>query len=138
MPDIEGKYASTSLTHLVDGKRFNAGLRIFDNSFDLSADGGGTDPFVLGKVREGNKPQQVLIRSDQNLSAINFTVGTAADPDAYGTAQAGPNATKKELLLTLAADAGDALSSAETIILTPSANMPGAGTLVTKLITSKQ
>lgn len=134
-----GKFLNLAASALVSGIAVNAGLRTYDNEFDLTAEGGSTAGILLGKVREGNKLQQVFIRSDQNLSAINFTIGTDADPDAFGTAQAGGAAgAKKELLLTLAVETGDALAAATDVKLFPSANMPSAGTLSTKLITSKR
>lgn len=137
---MEGLYAILAAsTALVSGIFFNAGTRIFDNTFDMADEGGSADPILIAKVREGTKLQSIAMQSDQNLSAINFTIGTLADPDAFGSAQAGPAANaKKELLLNIATASGTGFDVPTDIYLTPSGNMPGAGTLVTKTLISKR
>lgn len=134
-----GKFLNIAASGLVSGIAVNAALRTHDNEFDLTAEGGTTDGILLGKIREGNKLQKVEIRSDQALGAINFTIGTDADPTAYGAAQAGPAAgARKEILFDLAVETGEPLTEPVEVKLFPSAAMPVVGTLSTKLITSKR
>lgn len=136
---MKGLYAKlAATTALVTGVFFNAATRIFDNTFDLADEGGTADSILIAKVREGNKLQRVSMQSDQNLSAITFQIGTADDPDAFGAAQAGPNATAKELVLNIATASGEGFTTPTDIYLTPSAAMPNAGKLVTKTTTSKR
>tara|TARA_B100001179_G_scaffold209104_1_gene174775 strand:+ start:1474 stop:1887 length:414 start_codon:yes stop_codon:yes gene_type:complete len=137
---MKGLYAKLAAsTALVSGMIFNAATRIFDNKFDLADEGGTADAILIAKVREGNKLQTVTLQSDANLSAISFTIGTLADPDAFGAAQAGPAANaKKELVLNIATAGGEPFNKPTDIYLKPSAAVPSAGTLITKTTTSKR
>lgn len=142
MPNIGGQsYNLTDPLDRANGAEVNTSLRVYRNRFDMAAagqGGGGTDPLLAAKVREGNVVQSIEIESDQNLSAINFSVGTEADPDKYGAAQAGPNAGRLVVAMPIAAAAQDELAAPEEIIVTPNAALPSSGTIVTRVITSKR
>lgn len=142
MANIGGTaYNLTDPLDRANGAMVNAGLRVYKNTFDLAVagqGGGGDDPLLAAKVREGNVIDSIFMQSSANLSAVNFTIGTAADPDKYGAAQAGPNATAKEFVLTIAGAAQGELAAPEEIIITPSGNLPSSGVIVTRVVTSKR
>lgn len=123
------------------GTMVNTALRIFTNIFALATagqGGGGTDPLLAARVREGCVLQYLEIQSDQNLSTINFDIGVEGDTDKYGAAVAGPNNGVVRVDLPIAAAIQGELATPEDIILTPSANLPSAGHIVTRVFVSKR
>ncbi|MEB3213165.1 MAG: hypothetical protein VKL39_17570 [Leptolyngbyaceae bacterium] len=139
MADIKGTaLAETDHMHRAPGTAVDAGLRSHRNTFDLAVDGGAQDNLCAAKIREGNHVVEIVMQSSANLSAINFTIGTDADVDKYGTAQAGPNATEKKFIIPIAVLAGAALTEMEEIKFFPSGNLPSSGTIVTRIVTTKR
>lgn len=141
MPDIYGTaFSATDPGALAPGTSHDAGVRRHRNTVSLATEGGsGQNNLIVGKVREGNCVEGARFSADVNLSAINFTLGTDADPAKYAAAFAGPaaNATVS-VTIKVAALAMDALEKPETIKLFPSAVLPAAGTLVASVFTSKR
>lgn len=140
MADIFGNAASGSdPLFRPSGIFVDAGVRRFRNVVSLAAEGGATaNAIIAAAVREGCAVFEARMHSSANLSAINFTIGTDADPDKYGVAQAGPNATSKTFIIPVAQLAADALAAPETIKFFPSAALPAAGTIVVELFASKR
>lgn len=132
-------FSATALLALASGITHDAGIRRFGNSVDLAVEGGGNqdDLKVCVKPR-GSVFDSITIASDANLSGINFTVGTEADPDKYMTATAGPNAAVKANLGLPAMRAETAPSESEEIFIFPSGNLPATGTLEVSLYASKR
>lgn len=137
---IYGNAASgTDTLYRASGTCVDAGVRRFRNVVSLAAEGGGTtEEIVGGIVREGCAVFEARMHASVDLSAINFTIGTAADNAKYGAAQAGPNATSKTFVIKIAELAADALSEPETINFYPSAALPAAGSIVTEVFASKR
>ena len=130
---------STDTRNQAPGTAVNAGERSFRGSFNLATAGGGAqNNLVAAKVREGNHVVEVFMQSNVNLSAINFTIGTDDDVDKYGLAQAGPNATEKKFLIPIDTLEAAALTDLEEIKFFPSAALPAAGKIVTRIVTTKR
>lgn len=134
-------FSATDTKKLAPGTVHDAGSRRFRNTFNLAdaGVGGTTNTPIVARVREGSAVHACEVSSSANLSAINFTLGIVGDPAKYAAAFAGPAAgatvrvpIKPEVL------AADALALPEEIILTPSANLPGAGILVGSVFASKR
>jgi hypothetical protein len=142
MAIIQGSaFSATDTKKLAPGTTHDAGVRRFRNTFDLAAAGaGGTaNTPKVAELREGSALCGCEISSTVSLSGINFTLGTPAEPAKYATAQAGPAAGATVRLNILpAALAADAIERPEDIILTPSGNLPGAGTVVASVFASKR
>lgn len=140
MADIFGKLDSETPGNRAPGTVFNAGIRSYENVFDLAEAGGGSqDDLVGGNIRDGNKVMGAVMSSTVSLAAVNFTVGTDADPDKYGAAQAGPAAgATVRFAIPVAALAADALASMETVKFFASAALPATGTIVTRIETTKR
>lgn len=124
---------ATSLVAAAAGASHNAAMRGYKNAFDLAVDGGTADPLMIAQIGAGCVLDSVRIETDANLSGVTFTIGTADDPDKYGTAAAGPNATVQTRYPPLALKL-DATTVKEDIILTPSAAIAGAGSIRTTVI----
>lgn len=137
MTKFGSQFSATDGLKKSDGSSHDAGLRSFKNSFDLTVDGGGVEPLKIADLPSGCVVESILVRSDQNLSAINFTVGTAASAAKYAASAAGPNATAATLYPPLAI-ALTATTGREEIFLTPSGNMPSTGTLHVRVHASKR
>jgi hypothetical protein len=120
------------------GTTVDAGIRRHRNVFDLSVDGGTSEALKIGHLREGTVISSIKMHTGANLSAINFSAGNASATAKYAAAQAGPNAVTKELQLTITALDDDPLTAPEEVLLTPSGNLPSAGTLVVDLFVSKR
>lgn len=139
MAKVYGFALAAARAILASGAVHDAGVRRFRNTFDFAVNGGGgtVNTPVVARVREGSAVSACEVSSTVNLSAINFTLGTAAEPAKYATAFAGPaaGATVRVPILP-AALAADALADPEELILTPSANLPGAGILVVSVFAS--
>ena len=140
MANIFGKAFSAVLGALAPGTSHDAGLRRFRNSTSLVSEGGGTvNTLIIGRIREGCAIDHFKVASDVNLSAINFTIGTAAAPAKYCAAFAGPAAGATVIPPVLPAmQAADALTVPEEIILAPSAALPAAGLIVASGYASKR
>lgn len=126
-----GKNFSTAHLHRAPGTSHHAAERDYSNLFDLAADGGTAEALKIAHVGPGVVAKELLIESSANISGINFTVGTAADPDKYGTTTAGPAANGSKIIYPPLALGLDPTTEAEDIILTPSGALPGAGTIRT-------
>ncbi|MFD1034151.1 hypothetical protein ACFQ15_05750 [Sphingomonas hankookensis] len=134
-------FSATDAKKLAPGTVHDAGSRRFRNTFQLgdAGVGGTTNTPIVARVREGSAVHAFELSSSANLSGINFTLGTVTEPAKYCAAFAGPVAggtvrapIKPEAL------AADSLALPEEIILTPSANLPGAGVLVGSVFASKR
>lgn len=130
-------FSATDTLKKAPGELHDAGVRTFKNSFDLTADGGGVEPMKVADLPPGCVVESVVVRSDQNLSAINFTLGTAASAAKYMASAAGPNATAATYYPPLAVSM-TATTDREELFLTPSANMPSTGTLIVRVHVSKR
>lgn len=128
-------YSGTDDKFLSPGQSVNAAMRAHMNVFNLAVDGGTSEPLKLAYIGPGNVPIHFVIETGANLSGVNFTIGTPADPDKYGTAVAGPNATT-QVRYPLLALGVTPTSEGEEIILTPSGNLPSSGTIRTNVVTS--
>lgn len=142
MPSSYGKaFSGTDSRKLAPGTSHDAGTRRFRNNFDFAVDGGGgtTNSLKIAALREGVCIEHLRLASDVNCAAINFTLGTLADPAKYAVAFAGPaagltvNPPLKPSCLAM-----EPLAKAEDIYLFPSANMPGVGLLTASLSASKR
>lgn len=134
-------FSATDPKKLASGTVHDAGSRRFRNTFDLAAAGvGGTvNTPIVARVREGSAVHAASVSSSANLSGINFTLGTVAEPAKYAAAFAGPAAgATVHVQIKPEALAADSLATPEEIILTPSANLPGAGILVASVFASKR
>lgn len=114
------------------GESHNASLRTYDNKVALATEGGTSQAIKIADIGPGTCLQEIDIFCSQDISAINFTVGTAADADKYLTTTAGPNATIKTSQVLIALQL-EPTTEREEIFLTPSGNMPSTGTLVTRI-----
>jgi L-asparaginase/Glu-tRNA(Gln) amidotransferase subunit D len=130
------QFSGTDPLKKADGQVQNAGGREFKNGFNLATEGGTVGPYLLGRLAQGNAFTQVELLSSANLSAINFTVGTIAAPTKYVAATAGPNASVVTLRPPLAALDPAPNVDPEDVYLFASANMPGAGIVKTRLMTT--
>lgn len=126
---------------LAPGTVHDAGSRRFSNKFNFadSGVGGTTNTPIIARIRAGSAVHAFELSSTVSLAGINFTLGTAAEPAKYCATFAGPAAggtvrapIKPDVL------AADAIKSPEEIILTPSANLPGAGIVVGSVFASKR
>ena len=137
MTKYGSQFSATDLLKKAPGESHDAGVRSFKNSFDLTVDGGGVEPMKIADLPPGCVVESILVDSDQNLSGINFIVGTVDTTNKYATSSAGPNVTQKTfyppLNLRLTATTGR-----EEIFLTPSGNMPSTGTLHVRIHVSKR
>jgi hypothetical protein len=139
MANLNGDQFSSDPGSMAQGTIHDAGVRRFGNSFDLAVAGGGTtNTPIVAKAPSGVVPAGCDVSCTTNASGINFTLGTAADPDKYATAFAGPAANATVRVAILPAMLKTMLEEPETIILTPSGNMPANGTLVTSFFASKR
>lgn len=134
MPSSYGAaFDPTTPSKLASGTTHDAAVRRFRNVFNLATNGGGgtQNSLKIAHLREGTALCAVELSSSVSLTGVNFTVGTLANPTKYAVALAGPaaGATVRFPILP-AALAADALSAPEEIFLFPSANTPGAGTVV--------
>ncbi|WP_343609359.1 hypothetical protein [Novosphingobium sp.] len=137
MTKFGSQFSSTDPLKKADGRSHDAGVRSFENVFDLTVDGGTNQALKIAEIQPGVHAQTVTLDTDQNLSAINFTVGTADTPAKYGASTAGPNATQKTIYVPLSLGLGCTTVN-EEIFLYPSANMPAAGSLKTRMHCSKR
>lgn len=136
---INGTQFSTDPGNMAQGTMHDAAVRRFGNDFDLAVAGGGTtNTPVVAKLPSGVVPVSCEVSCTTNASGINFTLGTVADPDKYATAFAGPAANATVRVAILPAMLKTILEEPETIILTPSGNMPANGTLVASFFASKR
>jgi hypothetical protein len=115
------------------GSSHNAAMRGYKNKFALATEGGTTEPLQVATLGAGCVFDSIRIETDANLSTMNFLIGTPADPDKYGTAVAGPNAVPQTRYPLIALPL-DAIAEGETIILTPSANIPSVGSIRTTVM----
>lgn len=120
------------------GTTVDAAIRRHRNVFDLAVDGGTSEALKIAHLREGVVIEGIKMHTGANLSAINFSAGNATAAAKYAAAQAGPNAVTKELQLTVTSLDDDPLTAPEEVLLTPSGNLPGAGTLVVDVFVSKR
>ena len=114
------------------GADSDAGMRRFRNRFNLATDadaaGGTTNGLFVGTMQIGQVLSAAQLFATVNLSAINFTLGTIANPTLYGTAQAGPTAGGVvRITLTDAGYSMDPLSAPQDLYLFPSAALPATG-----------
>lgn len=114
------------------GTSHNAAQRGYANLFALATQGGTAEALQIAAIGPGSVLDEVRIETDANLSTITFKIGTATDDDKYGTAVAGPNATV-QIRYPLIGLGLTPTTERETILLTPSAVLPGAGTIRTKV-----
>lgn len=135
MTKYGSQFSGTDTLKRAAGESHNAAARVYKNSFALATDGGTSEPLKIAALAAGDVLDEVLIDTDANLSGITFKIGTPDDDDKYGAAAAGPNATTQTRRVPLAL-ALTPVTEAEDIILTPSGNIPGAGTIVTKVTAS--
>lgn len=139
MAKVYGRLLAAAKAILAPGTVHDAGVRRYKNDLDFAVNGGGgtQNTPVIARVREGSAIFACEISSTVNLAGINFTLGTAAAPAKYATAFAGPAAGATVRVPILPAMlAADALEKPEELILTPSANLPGAGILVASVFAS--
>lgn len=137
MPKYGIQFSSTDGLKKADGRSHDAGLRTFANYFDLTVDGGTSQTLKIADLPEGVVIKGWDIESDQNLSGINFSLGTTAAATKYGAAVAGPNATAQSRFVPMAIKL-DATAAAEELFLTPSGNLPSAGGLRVTVYASKR
>lgn len=136
---IYGDQFSSDAASVAQGVSHDAGVRRFGNSVDLAIEGGGgQNTPIVAKLPSGVVPVGCEVSCSTNASAINFTLGTAADPDKYATAFAGPAAGATVKVNILPAMLKTILTDAETVILTPSGNLPATGILVASFFASKR
>lgn len=126
------QFSSSDPLKKADGRSHNAGVRSFENVFDLTVDGGTAQPLKVAEIGPGVHVHSLFIDTDQNLSGLNFTLGTASAPAKYGASTAGPNATQKIVYAPLSTML-NCTDLVEEVWLTPSGNMPNAGTLRVRL-----
>lgn len=122
------QFSGTDPLKVASGASHNTALRAYKNLVDLTVDGGTAEAIKVARVGKGCVMDHFVIESSQNLSALTFTIGTEADPDKYGTAVAGPNATAQVRYPLIGVGIAET-TEAEDIILTPSGAMPSAGSL---------
>lgn len=130
-------FSATDTLKKAPGEVHDAGVRTFKNSFDLTVDGGTSEPMKVADLPPGCVVEAITIRSDQNLSGINFTLGTAATANKYMIASAGPNASAATYYPPLAL-ALTATTDREELFVTPSGNMPNVGTMTVRIHVSKR
>lgn len=121
-------FSATDTLARAPGSSQNAQVTAFANVFDLAVDGGTSEALKCATLPPGFVPLRMTIDSGANLSGINFKLGTPTDDDAYLAAVAGPNATVQERHILLALGVTP-LDEAVDALLTPSGNLPGAGTI---------
>lgn len=132
-------FSGSDRRKLAPGAVHDAGVRRYRNVFNLAdaGVGGTTNTPLVAKLREGTALAACELTSNVNLAGVNFTLGTEAEPAKYATAFAGPGAGATVRVSILpAALAADALATPEEIILTPSAALPAAGTVVASVMAS--
>lgn len=137
MTKFGSQFSSTDPLKKADGRTHDAGVRAFENLFDLTVDGSTNQALKIAEIQPGVHVQTITLDTDQNLSAINFTIGTAAVPAKYGVSTAGPNATQKTIYVPLSLGL-TCTTDNEEIFLYPSANMPAVGSLRTRIHCSKR
>lgn len=130
-------FSATDALKKAPGHSHDAGLRVFANRFDLTVDGGTSEALLIAVLNEGVVPLYTTLDSDQNLSAINFTIGDGTTANRFGASTAGPNATQKTIHVPLALKL-DPLTGQTQVWLTPSGNMPSSGSLRVSLFASKR
>jgi hypothetical protein len=134
MAIVYGKqFSSSDMLKKAAGTSHDAAERSFRNEFDFAVDGGGgtVNTPKIAHVREGSCINGFRIASNVSLAAINFTIGTIADPAKYCAAFAGPAADAQVApTMKIAMQAMDPLAKSEEIFLFPSAAMPAAGLMV--------
>lgn len=142
MPNYSGtNFSTTDPLKPSPGSSVDAGLRVHREVFNTTTHtlSGTVNGAIAAKVREGNTVLKVRMKSDANLSAINFTVGTVAAAAKYAAAQAGGAAdVTKEFEIKLSALDDDPLTAPEDIIITPSANWPAGAVVVTMVEVCKR
>ena len=134
MAKYGSQFSSTDQLKKANGTSHNSPIKAFKNKFALATDGGTSESLVIGRVGPGHVIDELKIETDANLSGVNFTIGILGALAKYKAATAGPNATTLVMqpLLSLALDAS---VEGEEILLTPSGNIPGAGSIRTTLYT---
>ncbi len=135
MPNVTGQnFSTTDPLKPSPGSSVDAGIRVHREVFNTTTHllSGTVNGAIAARVREGNTVLKVRMKSDANLSAINFTVGNATVLAKYCGAQAGGAAdTMKEFEVKINALDDDPLAVPEEIIITPSGNWPAGATVVT-------
>ena len=136
MPTVYGKaFSGTDKGKLAPGTSHDAATRGYRNTFELAVNGGGgtASALLFAKVREGSNVHGFDVTSDVNLSGINFTIGTDAEPAKYCAAFAGPaaNATVRPQV-KIGPLMADALTRLEEIKLFPNVALPAAGNIVAR------
>lgn len=137
MPGVDGSaYNSSDPLSKASGITVNAKVRAYRNVFNFadSGVGGTTNPLVCARIPRDCVVIGFRYASDQNLSGSNQSAGIAGATAKYMAAGAGPaaGATRRADIPVAALDDAP-LASEETVILTPAANWPASGTLVTIL-----
>lgn len=136
---IYGKQFSSDARDMAEGTIHDAGVRRFGNSVDLAVEGASSqNTLIVGKLPSGVVVSGAEVSCTTNASAINYTLGTVADPDKYATAFAGPAAGATVRVPILPAMLQTLLEEPETVILTPSGNQPATGILVASIFASKR
>jgi hypothetical protein len=134
-------YDPTDELSKAPGTSVDAGVRIFRNVFNFADAGvGGTqNPLILARLPSGVVYDEARAASDQNISGTNVTIGVVGAAAKYAAAQAGgaANVTVR-FNVPVAAQDDDPLTVPTEIIMTPSANWPASGILVTKVFVSKR
>jgi len=116
------------------GITVNAKVRTYRNVFNFAdaGVGGTTAPLLCARLPRGCVVVATRYASTENLSGSNQSIGIAGTPAKYAAAAAGPAAgATRRVDVPVAALAGAPLTTEEDVILTPAANWPASGTLVT-------
>jgi hypothetical protein len=125
------QYSTTDSLKKADGRGNDAGVRRFENSIDLATAVFGAADQLKITIPSGAVFDGVELGSTVNLSALTFQVGVLGTPAKYAAATAGPaaNATTPKFGKPEMRRSSQATTSQETVLLTPSSALPGAGIL---------
>lgn len=135
MPGVDGSaYNSTDPLSKASGITVNAKVRTYRNVFNFAdaGVGGTTAALTMAKLPRGCLVVGTRYASTENLSGSNQSIGIAGATAKYAAAAAGPaaGATRRADVPVAALD-DDPLTTEENVIITPAANWPATGTLVT-------
>lgn len=142
MPNFSGtNFSTTDPLKPSPGSSVDAAVRSHREVFNTTTHtlSGTVNGAIAARLREGNSVRAVRMKSDANLSAINFTIGVVGALTKYGAAQLGGAAgVMKEFEINITALDDDPLVTPEDIIITPAAAWPAGAVVITYVDVTKR
>ncbi len=102
-------------------------VRVFCEEVTLAGQGA-ADTIEVARLPKGAVPLYGVLSTDTSLAAANIAIGVSGTAGKY-RASAALTAVDSPEVFGVVAGVGGALTAEETVIISPSAALPGSGTL---------